>query len=148
LNLVKSAVKYSKIFISSRFVHFSPSLFSLPAQISPSGPTGHLSVGALQVYVSRFRKRKESKAAFAFFFPEQLSPPPPHDRTSRVPPCPPVTSSARNRVPLDLILFPFRTGRRPLLSPPKTEGVKAINGALRRRPFPSPHRLPSHPPAL
>jgi hypothetical protein len=70
-----------KIFISIRFVHFSPRLFSLPAQISPSSPTGHLSVGALQVYVSRFRKRIESKVAFAFFFPEQLPPPPPRDRT-------------------------------------------------------------------
>jgi hypothetical protein len=81
LNLVKSAAKYSKIFISVRVVHFSPSLFSLPAQISPSAPTGHHSVGALQVYVSRFRKHKESKVAFAFFFPEQLPPPPPRDRT-------------------------------------------------------------------
>jgi hypothetical protein len=51
----------------------------LPIFFSPSGPTGHLSIGALQVYVSHFRKYKESKAAFAFFFPEQLQPPPPHD---------------------------------------------------------------------
>jgi hypothetical protein len=92
---------------------------SLPPFFSPSGPTGHLSVGALQVYVSRFRKRKVPKAAFAFFFPEKLHPPPPRDRT---PTCPPMPSGHLLRTGPDASRppppFPSLNRRRLLFASP------------------------------